>query len=169
MALFFGDVRSLNLITISALLTHGFLYYISIFCIALPWLSYSVPGLTNIIILTWTTAVSIYSYLFCVLADPGKVPDGWQPDQEASAVKEVKKKDGGARFCSKCSVRSCSTARPDLTCTWGPPGHGLTVFLAYASGLQTSKKPPLSCVPEVCFENGPPLPLHVKLRRTRQL
>lgn len=104
MPLFFGEVRSLNMITLSAVITHGFLYYISIFCIAIPWLSYSVPGLTNILILTWTTAVSLYSYLFCVFVDPGKVPDGWQPDIDASAVMEVKKKDGAARYCQKCQA-----------------------------------------------------------------
>lgn len=102
----FGTVRSLNLTTLSAILAHAFLYYVSVFCIALPWLSYSVPGLTNILLLSWTTSVSLYTYVFCVFVDPGRVPDGWKPDEEgdSSAVTEVKKKDGGHRYCSKCQA-----------------------------------------------------------------
>ena len=104
MQLFFGPVRSFNLITISAVITLLFLYYVSVFAVAVPWLSYSVPGMTNILILTWTTSVSLYTYLFCVFVDPGRVPDGWKPDEEGSAVTEVKKKDGGARYCQKCQA-----------------------------------------------------------------
>ncbi len=37
-----------------------------------PWLSYSVPGVTNLGVLLITTGMSLYCYLFCVLLDPGR-------------------------------------------------------------------------------------------------
>ncbi len=37
-----------------------------------PWLSYSVPGVTNLGLLTFCTCMGIYNYLFCVLIDAGR-------------------------------------------------------------------------------------------------
>jgi hypothetical protein len=37
-----------------------------------PWLSYSVPGVTNIGVLTMTAASALYCYLLCVFKDPGR-------------------------------------------------------------------------------------------------
>lgn len=36
-----------------------------------PWLSYSVPGVTNLLVLTATTGMALYCYGFCVLSNPG--------------------------------------------------------------------------------------------------
>ena len=38
----------------------------------MPWLSYSVPGITNMGLLTLTTGLSLYCYIFCVLLDAGR-------------------------------------------------------------------------------------------------
>ncbi|KAG1675311.1 hypothetical protein FOA52_015985 [Chlamydomonas sp. UWO 241] len=96
------QVRSVNGIVAAALAAFVFLYSVNVACVIVPWLSYSVPGATNLAVLTFTTGASFYCYLFCVLRDPGKVPDEWQPDsEEEAAVLEVKRK-GGARFCQKC-------------------------------------------------------------------
>jgi hypothetical protein len=86
-----------------------------------PWLSYSVPGLLNLIILSTTWSISLYCYLLTVYTDPGRyaicsntcwvtatchdlpraarcrVPCAWDPDVEGdSVVQEVKKKVGSA-------------------------------------------------------------------------
>ena len=37
-----------------------------------PWLSFSVPGVTNLLILTITTTFALGSFVACVLADPGR-------------------------------------------------------------------------------------------------
>ena len=37
-----------------------------------PWLSFSVPGVTNLLILTITTTSALGYFVACVLADPGR-------------------------------------------------------------------------------------------------
>ena len=67
----------------------------------LPWLSWSVPGVTNLGVLAITTGMAVWCYCFCVVVDPGGVPPGWQPDLEPGTVGEVKRKGGVPRFCQK--------------------------------------------------------------------
>lgn len=106
-----------------------YLYYVSVFCVAVPWLSFSVPGLMNVGVLTLTAGLSLYCYMFCVVLDAGRVPPDWQPDQETVSVQEVKRKDGAQRFCQKCNhhkpprshhCRKCQRCvlRMDHHCPW---------------------------------------------------
>jgi hypothetical protein len=37
-----------------------------------PWLSVSVPGVVNLIVLSSTWSISLYCYLFTVYTDPGR-------------------------------------------------------------------------------------------------
>ena len=37
-----------------------------------PWLNFSVPGVTNLLILTITTTSALGYFVACVLADPGR-------------------------------------------------------------------------------------------------
>jgi hypothetical protein len=62
----------------------------------IPWLNYSVPGVLNLSILTVNTCLAFYSFLGCVVADPGSVPFDYVPDAEVTApVVEVKRKVRG--------------------------------------------------------------------------
>ncbi|MEW5297116.1 MAG: hypothetical protein WDW36_000344 [Sanguina aurantia] len=105
------------------------MYYVAVFCVIIPWFEYSVPGVTNIGVLSINTALALYCYVYCIYLDPGRVPDEWEPDSEdAPSVQEVKKK-GGARFCQKCQrhkpprshhCRVCQRCilRMDHHCLW---------------------------------------------------
>ena len=131
-------IRKLNANVAAVLFVFCFLYYVDVFCVVgvpassrcgggpsatrtpqstraatrapqiVPWLSYSVPGVTNLAVLTASAGAALYCYLCCMLTDPGRVPDSYVPDEEESAaVVEVKKKGGAARFCQKCQ-RHCT-------------------------------------------------------------
>ncbi len=84
--------HSINLTVAAVLAAYAYLFYVAVFCVVrcdiftcfrnphqlilflqiVPWLSYSVPGILNLGILSLTTSISLYAYLFCVLHDPGK-------------------------------------------------------------------------------------------------
>ncbi|KAG2445217.1 hypothetical protein HYH02_008685 [Chlamydomonas schloesseri] len=119
----------INFVVLGVLAVFGFLYYVSVFCVIVPWLSYSVPGITNMGLLTLTTVLALYCFLFCVLLDAGRPPADYVPDQERSSVLEVKRKDGAPRFCQKCNhykpprshhCRKCQRCvlRMDHHCPW---------------------------------------------------
>lgn len=120
----------LNLVVLLVTVTFGFLYYVSAFFVIVPWMSYSVPGITNLGILTFTTAVALYCYVFCVVVDPGRVPMGWTPQEDMDpSFQEVKKKGGAPRYCQKCQqykpprshhCRVCQRCvlRMDHHCPW---------------------------------------------------
>lgn len=120
----------INFTVVLVVAVWAFLYYVSVFCVIVPWLSYSVPGITNLGVLTITAGVSMYCYLFCVLGNPGSVSEQYQPDQESYAgVQEVKRKSGAPRYCQKCQrhkpprshhCRRCNRCvlRMDHHCPW---------------------------------------------------
>ncbi|GBF87428.1 S-acyltransferase 16-like [Raphidocelis subcapitata] len=107
-----------------------YLYVVSVTCVIIPWLSVSVPGMSNLAVLSGTAALALWCFCCCVLFDPGRVPPGWQPDAEGNArLQEVKRKDGGPRFCKKCQAykpprthhcRVCNRCitRMDHHCPW---------------------------------------------------
>ncbi|EFJ52838.1 hypothetical protein VOLCADRAFT_55031 [Volvox carteri f. nagariensis] len=122
-------LSKINVTVLGVLCVFGFLYYVSVFCVIVPWLSYSVPGITNMGVLTVTTCLSLYCYMFCVMLDAGRPPPNYQPDQEASSILEVKRKDGAPRYCQKCQqfkpprshhCRKCQRCvlRMDHHCPW---------------------------------------------------
>mmetsp|Transcript_1160 Transcript_1160/g.2749 ORF Transcript_1160/g.2749 Transcript_1160/m.2749 type:complete len:346 (-) Transcript_1160:133-1170(-) len=79
------------------------LYCVDVFVVIVPWLSFSVPGMTNLLVLTTSVGLAVWCYGFCVVVDPGRVPNDWTPDAEANDnVEEVKRKGGTPRFCQKC-------------------------------------------------------------------
>jgi len=95
--------RQLNWTVAGCLLLFIFVYFTVITCVIVPWLSYSVPGVLNLGLLTFDTGIALGCYLACVFADPGSVPADFVPEQEdGRAVLEVKKKGGAVRFCQKC-------------------------------------------------------------------
>lgn len=122
--------RNINLTVVLVLFVFIFLYYVSVFCVIVPWLSFSVPGVTNLGVLTLTAGLSLYCYIFCVIVDAGSVPDNWEPDEEQqTAVEQVKRKGGSIRYCQKCTkhkpprahhCRVCQRCvlRMDHHCPW---------------------------------------------------
>eukprot|EP00877_Chromochloris_zofingiensis_P009873 jgi/Chrzof1/5139/Cz15g13010.t1 len=80
----------------------------------LPWLSFSVPGVLNLAVLTINTGVALYCYFCCMFFDPGRVPEGWSADEETSGavLQEVKKKvwcwSGRHRVLQWWQVVGCS-------------------------------------------------------------
>ena len=45
----------------------------------------------------------LWNYWLCVLIDPGRVPEGWQPDVRSEQGYEVKPLTGAPRFCRTCA------------------------------------------------------------------
>lgn len=96
----------------------------------LPWLEFSVHGVTHAVLFTAITAAALANYAVCVFTDPGSVPAGWTPDTESAATfVEVKKKGGEPRYCSKCHrhkpprthhCRQCDRCvlKMDHHCSW---------------------------------------------------
>ncbi len=95
------SLRRVNATVILVLCVFFYLYYVSVFCVvgdivdliaqdascrgaaaqtcglcwplqAVPWLSFSVPGLMNVGVLTLTAGLSLYCYMFCVVLDAGR-------------------------------------------------------------------------------------------------
>lgn len=149
----------IDTVVAGVLITITFLYLSSVFNVIIPWLSYSVPGATNLLILTTTTGLGLLCYVLCVFVDPGSPPTGYEPDAEQIAVAMQVKRGGGKRFCKKCNAhkpprthhcRRCGRCilRFDHHCVWinGCVGHGnyraflcmcmyLTMAAVHALGL----------------------------------
>lgn len=96
-------LRSCNVTVCAVLFVFVYLYCVVVACVILPWLSWSVPGVANLLALTGSTGIALFCYVSCLLQDPGRVPHGWSPDAEQAVVREVKKKGGAPRYCNKCA------------------------------------------------------------------
>ncbi|KAI6135556.1 DHHC palmitoyltransferase-domain-containing protein [Pisolithus croceorrhizus] len=71
----------------------------------------------------------LWNYYLCIFTDPGGVPDGWEPDIGSDEGYEVKKHNGGPRYCRTCErykpprshhCRQCNRCilRMDHHCPW---------------------------------------------------
>ncbi|PIM99922.1 putative DHHC-type Zn-finger protein [Handroanthus impetiginosus] len=124
--------RFLSLPVLSVFLLLGFIYYVTIF-IFIEDLSglRSSAGLVNSLIFSLLAFLCVFSFIACVLTDPGEVPSGYTPDVEEnqSPDQEIKKNGTPARTCDKCSAhkpprahhcRVCGRCvlRMDHHCTW---------------------------------------------------
>jgi palmitoyltransferase len=144
------DLTRLNLPVGLVLSTFTTLYCTAVFGVIIPVLDFSVPGVTNLGILTLSTSLALFSYCCCVFLNAGSVPDSWVPDLESlSQTLEVKRKGNTARFCQKCTnykpprahhCRVCNQCvlRMDHHCVWinNCVGHNnyksFILFLIYA-------------------------------------
>lgn len=131
---------------------HVFIYFATVACVIIPWLSFSVPGIGHLAALSALVTASMVCLTSAVVSDPGRVPDDYVADMECQAanVVEVKKKSGAARVCQKCArgkpprshhCRVCRTCvlRMDHHCPWlnNCVGHGnyrvFAQFLLYST------------------------------------
>ena len=55
-----------------------FIYVTVVFCVILPWLSWSVPGVLNLALLTLSTGTALACFLACVMVDPGRCASSLQ-------------------------------------------------------------------------------------------
>ncbi|CAK9159813.1 unnamed protein product [Ilex paraguariensis] len=124
--------RFLSIPIFSVFLLVGFVYYVTVFIFIDDWLSLqSSAGSLNALIFTVLAFLSVFSFLVCVLTDPGGVPSGYVPDIEDSEVSDQEHNKSGIhmRRCDKCSsykpprahhCRVCRTCvlRMDHHCLW---------------------------------------------------
>lgn len=130
---------------------HAFLYFATVTCVIIPWLSFSVPGIGHLLTLSILVTASLLCLTSAVVSDPGSVPMDYEADSEGQTARVVEvKKSGGTRVCQKCGrgkpprahhcrvCRSC-VLRMDHHCPWlnNCVGHGnyraFAQFLMYST------------------------------------
>lgn len=77
----------------SVFLLTGFVYYVTIFFFLDNWLGFqSSAGLLNLLIFSSLGSLSFFSFLVCVLTDPGGLPPAYVPDMEENDVSDQEPK-----------------------------------------------------------------------------
>ena len=115
-----GKLASINCTVAGVVILHLYIFLTVVFCVIVPWLSWSVPGLLNLGVFSANTSTALLCFLACVVVDPGRcephvvsrphiykkemsaavataccrVPPEFQPDLEAQPVMQVKRKVG---------------------------------------------------------------------------
>lgn len=70
-----------------------FVYYVTIFIFLDNWLGFqSSAGLLNVLIFSSLGSLSFFSFLVCVLTDPGGLPPAYVPDMEENDVSDQEPK-----------------------------------------------------------------------------
>ncbi|XP_058182053.1 probable protein S-acyltransferase 15 isoform X2 [Rhododendron vialii] len=124
--------RFLSIPVFSVFLLLGFIYYVAVFVFIENWVGLqSSAGSLNALIFTFLASLCVFSFLVCVLTDPGGVPPAYVPDFEASEASDQALMKSGTqlRQCAKCSAykpprahhcRSCRRCilRMDHHCMW---------------------------------------------------
>ncbi|XP_071711252.1 probable protein S-acyltransferase 15 [Rutidosis leptorrhynchoides] len=107
-------------------------YYGTVFIFLDDWIGLqSSIGWTNAVIFTLFASFTLFSFLVCVLTDPGGVPSGYFPDIETNdgSDQESRKAEALKKRCDKCSAykppraHHCRVCRRcvlkmDHHCTW---------------------------------------------------
>ena len=76
--------RFISIPILAVLVLMELIYYGTVFIFLDDWigLTNSTAGYTNVVIFTLLASFTLYSFLVCVLTDPGVVPSGYFPDIE---------------------------------------------------------------------------------------
>ncbi|RAL42730.1 unnamed protein product [Cuscuta campestris] len=149
--------RFLSIPILSVLMLMGVLYYVTVFIFIEDWLSLrSSAGSLNALLFTLLASLSLFSYIVCVLKDPGGVPSSFVPDVEESQPSGYESGKTGiqARNCDKCLVykpprahhcRICGICilRMDHHCLWinncvGHRNYKPFVLLVFYSTITTT-------------------------------
>lgn len=110
----------------------SFVYYVTIFLLIDNWLGLqSSIGSLHALIFTFVASLCLFSFLVCILSDPGAIPSSYLPDVEEndSSDQEATKTGRNQRLCDKCSAykpprthhcRVCKKCvlRMDHHCVW---------------------------------------------------
>ncbi|KIK94149.1 hypothetical protein PAXRUDRAFT_828289 [Paxillus rubicundulus Ve08.2h10] len=96
-----------------------------------PWYGreWSVDLIILLVPFNILASMLLANYYLCIVTDPGRVPDGWEPDFLSGEGYEVKKLTGGPRYCRTCErykpprshhCRQCNRCvlRMDHHCPW---------------------------------------------------
>jgi hypothetical protein len=123
----------------------------------IPWLNYSVPGVLNLGILTVNTCLAFYSFLGCVVADPGSVPFDYVPESEITPpVVEVKRKVRESR--APCTTITTIVVfvpefdAPVVEIRWNLRDLGTTPISVFVPGINS---PVVKVKRRVCSFSGP--------------
>ncbi|XP_028783009.1 probable protein S-acyltransferase 15 isoform X2 [Neltuma alba] len=97
--------RFLSLPVMAVISLMAFVYYITVFVLIEDWVGLqSSPGILNASFFTILAAFCLFSFLVCVLADPGHVPSSYLPDVEGREITDhANGKDSlEQKRCDKC-------------------------------------------------------------------
>ncbi|KAF9683685.1 hypothetical protein SADUNF_Sadunf04G0039400 [Salix dunnii] len=79
--------RFLSIPVFSVFLLMGFVYFITVFIFIEDWARLqSSSGTLNAVILTFMASLCLFSFVVCVLTEPGYVPSPYVPDVEGAVV-----------------------------------------------------------------------------------
>ena len=79
--------RFLSIPVFSVFLLMGFVYFITVFIFIEEWVGLqSSPGTLNAMIFTFMASLCLFSFVVCVLTEPGYAPSPYVPDVEGTAV-----------------------------------------------------------------------------------
>ncbi|GMG99423.1 hypothetical protein Nepgr_001263 [Nepenthes gracilis] len=93
--------KLLSIPVLAVFIVMGFVYYNTVFVFLEDWVGlHSSVGSLNSLIFSLLAFFSLYSFLFCVLTDPGCVPSNYVPDEEGQCSPEEIHKN--LRRCDKC-------------------------------------------------------------------
>ncbi|XP_071732386.1 probable protein S-acyltransferase 15 [Rutidosis leptorrhynchoides] len=124
--------RFVSLPILGVFLLMEIVYYGTVFIFLDDWIGLqSSIGCTNAVIFTLLASFTLFSFLVCVLTDPGGVPSGYFPDIENNdgSDQESRKAEALKKRCDKCSsykpprAHHCRICRRcvlkmDHHCTW---------------------------------------------------
>ncbi|KVI06795.1 Zinc finger, DHHC-type, palmitoyltransferase [Cynara cardunculus var. scolymus] len=124
--------RFVSLPILAVLILMEMVYYGTVFIFLDDWIGLqSSAGWLNAVIFTSLASLTLFSFLVCVLTDPGGVPSGYFPDIENNdgSDQESRKAEALQKRCDKCSAykppraHHCRVCRRcvlkmDHHCTW---------------------------------------------------
>ncbi|KAF7112854.1 hypothetical protein RHSIM_Rhsim09G0149500 [Rhododendron simsii] len=97
--------RFLSIPVFSVFLLLGFVYYVAVFVFIENWVGLqSSAGSLNALIFTFLASLCLFSFLVCVLTDPGGIPPAYVPDFEASEATDqaLMKSDHHCMWINNC-------------------------------------------------------------------
>ncbi|KAJ9545565.1 hypothetical protein OSB04_025272, partial [Centaurea solstitialis] len=99
--------RFVSLPILAVLILMEMVYYATLFIFLDDWIGLqSSTGWLNAVIFTSFASLSLFSFLVCVLTDPGAVPSGYFPDIETNDGSDHESREAEAlkKRCDKCSA-----------------------------------------------------------------
>ena len=182
-----GMLASFNCTVAGVVMLHLYVYLTVVFCVIVPWLSWSVPGLLNLGIFSANTGTALLCFLACVVADPGRcekfmLSTRVHPHMRDSALILACMLQSPSGLPARPGIAACGTSEAEgepalhrfpeqnYVSRHVPEPSSLIVaerggqVLPEVQPAQAAARAPLPGVQALRPAHGPPLPLDQQLR-----